>query len=246
MQHMEDKSIGEALLKSLQASGCPIDAYYILNDANAVSHVTFLNTRKKFAGGFIFGTGHNASLGKYNLEICTTPLLPIDRALIYAMEKGWVPTKENRLEYWTGGNFVRARVAAAAALFSEEGKCIAQKIMASDAEVLVSSLAKGEDVFRVSPRLHTILQEASCTALAQAGQVEGLVIASVLQAGNYQGEEMSIPIEGSMFWKAEGIKEKAQEVISHLLPRNNITYVCASSMEGIAQLAMVKQTIDLT
>ncbi|MCA9385592.1 hypothetical protein KC717_03005 [Candidatus Dojkabacteria bacterium] len=233
---------------------------YILNDTNAVSHFRTSSTENQLPVGFVFGTGVNASLGEYNLEIGKV-LLPEDIAnsdKIHSETENLrlLPSNDDRdvIENWIGGDFLKDKVAGALSLL-EKKQQIPQGLGMWFAETknhsLVSDYAQGgictvANHIQVSEREASVLCEIitniSSITLIRASQLIATIIASVIQHHTKTPSQFSIPIEGSVFWKGYKVKEITQDTLGMLLPNTTVNPIEASGILGIATYALAKHS----
>lgn len=257
--------IGEALIEYLKSHGFgQIQRIFLNNDAYALVHSISpeeaTGQASNLPAGCVFGTGDNAALGQYNLEAGRARIIPRDAILQEMIKRGLVPTEKNLMEYWMGGDYLRGRVAAAVGLAERltererlisSGEKIYEWMLGSQNGALISQLASGELTaqqqrvelgIEIEEEDYAFLKECSRRALAQAGFLMGVMLGAVGKAAEYQGGVAQLPIEGSVFWKGFGVQEQARKTLNLLLPGNKLTFVPASGLEGIAQLAMGRTT----
>ncbi|MCW1929838.1 MAG: hypothetical protein KIH62_000815 [Candidatus Kerfeldbacteria bacterium] len=222
-----------------------------VNDTVAVA-LDAQHPGKDLAVGFVFGTGTNAAMdsrtekGLLNLEAGAAKIMPIDSALQYMIDKELVPYSSSNIEYWMGGGYLPARVAAAVEMVREsftDPEQVKTVLLQSFNQALLSEIAEGfsprKNEFHVGPSEYTLLKEIARRVLVEAGQCIGLMIASVVAELGVETGEWMIPYEGSLMAKAYSVQDAAQKVIRELLPNATLTPYKASGMVGIAKFAMV-------
>lgn len=224
-----------------------------VNDTVAVA-LDAQHPGKDAAVGFVFGTGTNAAMdsrsekGILNLEAGAAKVMPIDAALQYMIDAELVPYASSNIEYWTGGGYLPARVAAGVELVKAEftdPEQVKTVLLQSFNQALLSEIAEGvsprKNEFHVGPSEYRLLQEIAQRVLAQAGQCIGLMIASVVAEAGIESGEWMVPYEGSLMAKAFGVQEAAMGVLHELLPGVTIVPYKASGMIGIAKLALTRK-----
>ncbi|HLD21498.1 MAG TPA: hypothetical protein VJB65_01215, partial [Patescibacteria group bacterium] len=202
--------------------------------------------------GFVFGTGTNAAMdgnskkGIINLEAGHAKAMQADHVFEHMLKKKLVPGTIPVLEYWMGGGYLPARIAGAIwcmADYFADPKQMTKTILKNTNQALVSEIAQG-----VSPRklgLHSgpseykTVSECARRTLIQAGQVIGVMIATVCAETGYTKGKVHVPYEGSLLNKGYLVEKTAQQTIHSLLPKSNIVPYKACGMNGVAKLAML-------
>lgn len=250
----QQPSLANLLRASLMAKGMTsIGRIVFVNDTVGVA-LDMQHPGKDLPVGFVFGTGTNAALyvansdkGILNLEAGAAKMMPIDSALQYMIDAKLVPYASSNIEYWTGGGYLPARVAAGVEMLNDaftDPKQIQTVLLKTFNQAILSEIAEGEsprkNEFHVGPSEYVLLKEIARRVLAEAGQCIGLMIGSViLESGVYTGEWM-VPYEGSLMKKAYSVQNTALKVVNLLVPGATIIPYHASGMVGVAKLAMVR------
>jgi len=234
---------GKALLSVLKKKyQWKVRKVFVMNDINALlsslTDIGSVGTNNRVCG-FIFGTGINASEAEINYQIGRSLALPKDQILDFMASQKLVPTFEYGLEYFIGGDYLKARVHSALKLLAE-GKLIkspestAKNILTSNDPGIISTLAK-ED--------RGVVGKIARTVLTQAGQLAGMIIAVVVGHSGYKAGKLNIPVEGSVYWDGFGVKEAGEKSLNLLMPGSKIEIYKASSLAGAAKYAMVLSSI---
>ena len=249
----EHSRLGEALLQSLHYKGLPqVREVYFQNDTIAVAH-DVSSDADVLPVGFVFGTGSNASLGRYNTQLSGQEgILPSDEISGRMMERGDV-RNPRQLKVLVGGKRMANRVIAAAELMAdrkivrpESAKSIGELVKQGNGTIL-SQIASGEVGYVELSKMYPLtldeydtLRRSCRMVLNQAGQVIGVMVGSVVSAAGYPGRgETRLPVEGSVFWKGYNVKAKAGQTLNLLIPDNEISFHEASGIRGVSKLAMV-------
>ena len=204
--------------------------------------------------GFVFGTGDNSCEGEVNLESgISSHSLAKDVALETMIKNKLVNLDDNIMEYFMGGDHLKRRVGVACELLElagllENGKKLGDYILESTDGAIVSKIASGDSVTLdgiIKRKLLTekdvsFVSDIAKTVLLQAGQLIGMQIAVVTVHAGYSRGKEQIPVEGAVYHKGFGVKEKAREIIDILIPDNELKIIKASSLLGSAQFAMVQ------
>lgn len=257
--------IGKELKKALETRNIKIKRIVIQNDTNSVGHDYSKRRFKKIPAGAVFGTGDNTSLNDVNLEIggavIDLPDLVLDEMKRRKMLPSHKPYK-NTIEYQMGGDFIKGRMLAAIGLVGQSlmgqdqifNQKLAEKIISKlrhcDNRALVSEIASNKINleqfnhnfnFILDSIDYRIIQETAQRALQQAGQMIGVVLAAVsMQYGLTEGENISFPVEGSVYWFGYQVKATAAQVIEELVSGHIIEPYKADGLTGIAQLSMAR------
>lgn len=211
--------------------------------------------------GFVFGTGMNAAVdakdaaggndnGIVNLEVGRAEILPADRVLQEMQRRSLVPTIKSELEYWVGGGFLIGRVVGGVASISDvftDPEQLIRAMLASSNQALVSDMAVGASArqleLRVGPGEYVLLQEIARRVLTAAGQLIGVIIASVCAEAGYASGAVYVPYEGSLLAKGIGVQKAALQTVRALLPGSDVLPYKADGVIGAAKLAMVKSIV---
>lgn len=249
------------------SQGVLINRIVIQNDTNSVAHNYWKRPYKQIASGAVFGTGDNTSLNDVNLEIGHAVIDQPDAVFYEMKERRMISRRSlNDLESRMGGDYIKYRMLSAVGIVGQSlmgqneifSHCLAEniikKLYKSRKSTIVSDIAKGSMQFSQFNQIfelsldevdYQILQEAASRALQQAGQLMGLILSAVTsQAGFNQGDEVSYPIEGSVFFFGHKVQDTALDTAKILLPEITICPYEAFGIIGIAQLAMVKSKIN--
>ncbi len=117
----EQPYLGEKLITALSYRGLPqVTEVYFQNDTNAVVHdVSSSDSDVVVPVGFVFGTGSNAALGRFNLQESNTVVFQKDAILEKMAERGFVGSDKPLTKIWVGGDRIRFRVAASMLLLGD-------------------------------------------------------------------------------------------------------------------------------
>ncbi|OGY85813.1 MAG: hypothetical protein A2233_04445 [Candidatus Kerfeldbacteria bacterium RIFOXYA2_FULL_38_24] len=252
----DQPSITEALRAALIKKGLKsVGAVVIVNDTVAVAfdvqHVAVQNKGGDLPVGFVFGTGTNATMysgddkGFVNLEAGHAHIMP-DNLVYQTMEKlQLIPECGREVEFWLGGGFLPARLAAMVHIFSDfftDAQQVSSVLTAGINQALISDIAQNispKDIhLRVGPYEYRVLVEAAQRVLVQAGQLCAVMIASVASATGYQKGKAFVPYEGSLLGKGYQVAETTEKTLKILLPESDITPYHAFGLSGVAKLAM--------
>lgn len=255
----DDRSlVGHSLLQVLHRKNLPVDHIFILNDTNAVCNdIAIKNSDQSndvhTGVGFVFGTGVNAALGQYNLEIGAARIIQPDEVLLGMVDHNLISSSketiqsQNYLEQWIGGDTIQNRIAVALML-NDEHEIARRLFLKPDPELMnglaARSMTMADVIARlnmdISPHTFDVMKTVADKTLTQTGQLIGTTIAAVLAATGKHNSLFRIPVEGSVFWKGYSVKETALQTASALLNNTQIVAKQASSMHGMAQLAMAR------
>lgn len=252
----EQPYLGEKLLTALSYQGLPqVTEVYFQNDTNAVVHdVSSSQSDVVVPVGFVFGTGSNAALGRFNLQESNTVVFQKDAILEKMAERGYIGSDKPLTKIWVGGDRVRFRIAAAMLLLGENGillkthaESLAEMLRDGENGTFVSDIARGDlDYLKLREKIPSLSLEEygillrSCRrGMRQAGQVIGVMIGSAVSAAGYEGGSAHLPVEGSVFWKGYSVQSTVKETLNLLIPGNDIQFDPASGVRGISKLSLV-------
>lgn len=227
-----------------------------VNDTVAVALDVQHNDGADLPVGFVFGTGINSAIysgassktkGIVNLEIGQLSIMVKDKILEIMEHEKFVPTGSAIMEYWMGGGYLPARLAATILALDAEfvdARQVARIIMESTNQALVSEIAENASLrqlqLHLGPREYQIIQEAARRVLQQAAQLIGTHIAAVSYAAGYRQGLAHVPFEGALLAKGYGVAPIADLTVKELLPKSDIQPYKASGILGIAKLALLK------
>jgi hypothetical protein len=232
--------LGKILLEKLHKNNLGNFKYiFFQNDTNAVANFINESTIDNTIGaGFIFGTGDNASIGRFNLELGRLDLIEADEIYNGLINEKIITVNTRKLEQWMGGDYIIKRLAMEMLLKGENE--IFNTIMANQDDTILSVIASGK-------YKNPILSKAQSSAqriLTEVGQLIGVVMVAVATAGGYDSQIPAVLlVEGSVFWKGFGVKETAKDIMNLLIPHNHLNIIEASGIIGIGQAAIVFSTL---
>jgi len=248
--------IGQVIINKLKTREINVKHILIQNDTNSVGH-NVISKRRRLPSGFVFGTGDNANLHQYNLEVGGSIIDEPDAIHQELIRRKFVPGEKNIIEYIMGGDFIKARVLAGLGLLNIDLLSLEKSVIENfisqawkkDSGVLISLITgKNSSLEDFNAQLETnineqtyaVFIECATRALQQAGQMIGIVIAAVAMASkmDLKREEIDAYIEGAVFWKGFGVKKTAKKTIDEIV-ENQIEFVEASGLIGVAQLGLV-------
>ncbi|GIW62144.1 MAG: hypothetical protein KatS3mg089_0996 [Patescibacteria group bacterium] len=248
--------LGEKLLTALSYRGFPqVTEVYFQNDTNAVVHdVSSSQSDVVIPVGFVFGTGSNAAIGRFNLQESNTVVFKKDAILEKMAERGYVGSDKPLTKIWVGGDRIRFRIAAAMLLLGEKGilnrthaEDLAEMLRDGENGTFVSDIAScnldylklREKIPSLSLEEYGILLRSCRGGMRQAGQVIGVMIGSAVTAAGYEGGTVHLPVEGSVFWKGYNVQPTVEQTLDRLLPGNDLHFYPASGVRGISKLSLV-------
>ncbi len=252
----EQPYLGEKLITALSYRGLPqVTEVYFQNDTNAVVHdVSSSDSDVVVPVGFVFGTGSNAALGRFNLQESNTVVFQKDAILEKMAERGFVGSDKPLTKIWVGGDRIRFRVAASMLLLGDRGilaeehaEALADMLRDGENGTFVSDIASGnldylklrEKIPSLSLEEYGILLRSCRRGMRQAGQVIGVMIGSAVSAAGYEGGLAHLPVEGSVFWKGYNVQPSVKQTLDLLIPGNDLRFEPASGVRGISKLALV-------
>lgn len=252
----EQPYLGEKLITALSYLGLPqVDKVYFQNDTNAVVHDTSSSQSEVVIPvGFVFGTGSNAALGRFNLQESNTVVFQKDAILEKMAERGYVGSDKPLTKIWVGGDRIRFRIAASMLLLGEKGvlhrthaEDLAEMLRDGENGTFVSDIASGnldylklrEKIPSLSLEEYGILLRSCRRGMRQAGQVIGVMIGSAVTAAGYEGGSVHLPVEGSVFWKGYNVQSTVGQTLDRLIPGNDLHFYPASGVRGISKLSLV-------
>jgi hexokinase len=202
--------------------------------------------------GFVFGTGSNAAMRDVNTQASSVNLFEKDKVYQEMVDQGFVPAKP-QMKLWMGGERIAYRVAAGMHLLAKEGlvredtaNAVAKMIKENGKGLIVSNIMNGELSYDaliqagipITFSEYNLLKRSSEASLTQAGQAIGVMLATTIEAAGHTSGTAKVPVEGSVFWKAHGVREIAQETVKLLLPEVEVVPYEASGLQGIGKLAL--------
>lgn len=246
--------LGEELLRYLSYQGAPqIKEVYFQNDTNAVVHDVATNASDVVLPlGFVFGTGSNAALRDINTQASSVNLFGKDAVYQEMVDLGYVPAKP-QMKLWMGGERIAYRVAAGMKLLAKEGLVrdttadeVARMIRENGKGLIISNILNGQlsydallqEGIPLTFSEYQLLKQSSQASLNQAGQAIGVMMATAIEATGHTSGKAKVPVEGSVFWKAHGVRDVAQETVKLLLPEVDLLPYEASGLQGIGKLAL--------
>jgi hexokinase len=214
-----------------------------------------------FPGGFVFGTGSNGCLEYQdrivNLETGRSQALGHDPITTRMMGLHLVPDLQRPLlEYHTGGDYLKARFAAALDLAHK--RCLLKEnfcpaVIASRVDSrMVSDLAGGQidrnhfynlTGAALNAAQFQIIQAGARGVMTRAAQVAGIMIGAVLQEGGWS--QGAVPVEGTVFWHGQctpgiAFPDVIGQTLRQLTPDSQLSFVRASGLRGVATYAMTR------